>query len=67
MHADDGETMTTTDVAELLGISPGAVRWLVHMGRIEPLQRGAHPLVFRTDDVLRYDKHRRERGRRDNA
>lgn len=67
MHADDGETMTTTEVAELLSISPGAVRWLVHMGRIEPLQRGAHPLVFRTYDVLQFDRQRRLRARRDNA
>ena len=44
-------TMTTRQVADTLGVSANTVRGWVMQGRLEPVRRGARPLLFRTLDV----------------
>lgn len=44
-------TMTTAQVADHLGVSANTVRGWVMQGKLEPVRRGARPLLFRTLDV----------------
>lgn len=49
--------LTTDEAAHLAGVSPVTIRRWVMKGWLEPLTRGARPLLFRPDDV-RHARHR---------
>lgn len=44
--------LTTEEAATLAGVQPVTVRQWVVRGRLEPLRRGAKPLLFRESDVV---------------
>ena len=48
-------TITTAEVADMLGVTPSRVRQLVMEGDLEPTVRGAKPLTFREVDVVEYE------------
>ena len=52
-------TMTTEQAADLLGVSVRTVKRLVVAGSLEPVRRGARPLLFRVLDVERLRSDRR--------
>ena len=57
-------TITTAEVADMLGVTPSRVRQLVMEGDLEPTVRGAKPLTFREVDVVEYElATRRDRDR----
>lgn len=58
-------TMTTRQVADQLGITPGGVRELVRRRRLEPERRGAHPLRFPDAEVWRLIRERQPDAERD--
>ena len=43
--------LTTEQAADRLGISPSTLRGWVMRGTIEPVRRGARPMLFRREDV----------------
>ena len=51
--------VTTDEAVELTGISAGTLRQWVMRGDLEPLRRGAKPLRFRYDDVVRVQRDKR--------
>lgn len=54
-------TLTTREVADLLGVSESRVRHMVREGKIAPLVLGSRPLTFRESDVVEYElEHRRD-------
>lgn len=60
-------TLTTTESAELLGVSERRVRQLVAEGKLEPIgtewtsRRGRAPMVFRLADVAELEHRTRRR------
>jgi len=48
-------TITTAEVADMLGVTPSRVRQLVMEGDLEPTVRGVKPLTFREVDVVEYE------------
>lgn len=52
-------TLTITEAAAELGISPAGVRKLVQRGRITPIEPGAHPLRFHAIAVFDLQVQRR--------
>lgn len=57
-------TITTAEVAEMLGVTEGRVRQLVIAGDLTPAVRGARPMLFRESEVIEYElDHRREKVR----
>lgn len=57
-------TITTAEVADMLGVTPSRVRQLVMEGELEPCVRGSKPLTFREAEVVEYElANRRERDR----
>lgn len=55
-------TITTTEVADILGVSTTRVRRMVMDGKLHPLVPGARPLTFREADVVEYElAHRKNR------
>lgn len=56
-------TITTAEVAEMLGVTEGRVRQLVIAGELTPALRG-RPMLFRESEVVEYElDHRREKVR----
>jgi len=49
-------TLTTDEAARLTGRTPQCIRMWVMRGKLEPVRRGAKPLLFREDDVLDADE-----------
>lgn len=47
------EIVTTEQAAALVGVEPATVRSWVVRGHLTPLRRGARPLRFREQDVIR--------------
>ena len=57
-------TLTTAEVADLIGVSEGRVRQLVMAGELVPLVRGSRPLTFAEIAVVEWEfEHRRDNGR----
>jgi hypothetical protein len=52
-------TLTSTEAAAILGISPSGLRMLVARHKLTPLQAGAHPLRFHALDVFDLQVNRR--------
>ncbi len=53
-------TITTTDAAELLGVSESRVRHMAREGKLTPLNPGSRPLAFREAEVVEWEyQHRR--------
>ena len=48
-------TITTAEVADMLGVTPSRVRQLVMEGDLQPTVRGSKPLTFREVDVVEYE------------
>lgn len=57
--------ITTSEAASILGISGAGVRMLVMRGDLDPIERSTRPLVFREDEVVELEYHRRTKGRRE--
>lgn len=52
-------TLTTTDAARIVGVTPMTVRQWVARGHLEPVRHGVKPLLFREDDVVQCHAARR--------
>lgn len=50
-----GMTITTTEVAEMLGVTESRVRQLVMSGELTPTVRNSRPLTFIEADVVEYE------------
>ena len=48
-------TITTAEVADMLGVTPSRVRQLVMEGDLQPTVRGSKPLTFCESDVVEYE------------
>lgn len=54
-------TITTDEAAAMAGVSPVTIRSWVMRGLLEPMRRGARPLMFWPADVARVQRDLRSR------
>jgi excisionase family DNA binding protein len=52
-------TITSTEAAEILGLTTSSIRALVRRGKMAPVRPGAHPLRFMREAVIELEWTRR--------